>query len=53
MGWFCCGDGEGVVAETGDEIESSAECVNVAGDCVDGGQFAAFDLGYAAPPAEG
>jgi len=37
-----------VVAETGDEVESSAECGDVAGDCVDGGQFAAFYLGYPA-----
>jgi hypothetical protein len=45
---LCCGDGEGVVAEAGDEVQPSAECVDVAGDCVDGSQFAAFDLGYPA-----
>ncbi len=42
---FGCGDGEGVVAEASDEVEASAECLHVAGDRVDGGQFAALDLG--------
>jgi len=46
--WSCrfgCGDGEGVVAEASDEVEASAECSHVAGDRVDGGDFAALDLG--------
>jgi len=37
-----------VVAEAGYEIEPSAECFNIAGDRVDCGQFAAFDLGHPA-----
>ena len=44
-GGFGGGDGEGVIAEAGDEVEPSAEGFDVAGDCFDGGQFAAFDLG--------
>src|SRR5215470_18248561 len=46
-GWsrrFGGGDGEGVVAEAGDEVEFAAESLHVAGDGVDGGQFATFDL---------
>ena len=46
--WSCrfgCGDGEGVVAEGSDEVEASAECLHVAGDRVDGGEFAALDVG--------
>jgi hypothetical protein len=34
-----------VVAEAGDEVEFAAEGLDVAGDRVDTGQFAAFDLG--------
>jgi hypothetical protein len=41
---FSGGDGEGVVAEAGDEVES-AEGLHVTGDGVDGGQFAGLDLG--------
>jgi len=41
-------DGEGEVAEAGDEFETSAECFDVTGDRVDGGQLAALDLGYPA-----
>jgi SAM-dependent methyltransferase len=46
--WSCrfgCGDGEGVVAEASNEVEASAECLHVAGYRVDGGEFAALDLG--------
>ncbi len=45
---FGGGDGEGVVAEAGDEVETSAECFDVTGDRVDGGKLAALDLGYPA-----
>src|SRR5215475_6166915 len=40
LGGFGGGDGDGVVAETGDEIELSAEGFDVAGDGIDGGQLA-------------
>ena len=35
-----------MVAEAGDQFEPSAECLDVAGDGVDSGDFAALDLGY-------
>jgi len=35
-----------VVAEAGDKVEAAAEGLHVAGDRVDGGQFAALDLRY-------
>ena len=41
-------DGEGVVAEAGDELETSAECFDVAGDRIDRGKLAALDLGHPA-----
>jgi hypothetical protein len=34
-----------VVTEGSDEVEASAECLHIAGDRVDGGEFAALDLG--------
>jgi hypothetical protein len=39
---------EGVVGEVGDEVEAPAEGLDVAGDGLDGGQFAALDLGDSA-----
>src|SRR5215470_16076733 len=33
-GSFGCGDGEGVVTEAGDQVEPSAQCLDVAGDGV-------------------
>src|SRR5215472_9885013 len=42
---FGSGDGESVVAEASDEVDFAAECLHVAGDGVDGSQFATFDLG--------
>ena len=39
-----------VVAEAGDKVEFAAKGLDVAGDRIDGGQFAAFDLG---DPARG
>lgn len=42
---FGGGDGEGVVAEAGDEVEPSAERLHVAGEGVDGSQVAALDPG--------
>ncbi len=41
---------EGMVAEAGDQVEPSAKRFHVAGDGVDGGQFAPLDLG---DPARG
>jgi hypothetical protein len=41
---FGGGHGEGVVAEAGDQVESAAECLDTAGDGVDGGELAALDL---------
>ncbi len=49
-GGFGCGDREGVVSEVGDKFQVPAECLDVAGDGLDGGQFAALDLG---DPARG
>jgi hypothetical protein len=37
-----------MVAESGDEVELAAERFDIAGDGVNGGQFAAFDLRYPA-----
>ena len=45
---FGGGHGEGVVAEAGDQVKPPAECLDVAGDGVDGGDLAALDLRY--PP---
>lgn len=38
-GGFGGGDCEGVVGEVSDEIQASAECLDVAGDGFDGGQL--------------
>lgn len=45
---FCCGDGEGMVAEAGDQVEPSAKRFDIAGDGVNDGELAALDLGYPA-----
>ena len=49
-GGFGGGDREGVVGEVGDEVQAPAECLDVAGDGLDGRQLAALDLG---DPARG
>jgi hypothetical protein len=44
-GSFGGGHREGMVGEVGDELQVAAECLDVAGDSLDGGQLAALDLG--------
>jgi hypothetical protein len=43
---FSCGHGDRVVSEAGDQVEPTAERLNVAGDGVDCGDLASLDLGY-------
>jgi hypothetical protein len=40
------GQSDGTVAEIGDEVESASEGLDVAGDVLEGGDLAVFDLGY-------
>jgi len=49
-GGFGSGDCQGAVGEVGDEVQAAAECLDVMGDGLDGGQLATLDLGH---PARG
>lgn len=49
-GGFGSGDCEGAVREVGDGVQAAAECLDVMGDGLDGGQLATLDLGH---PARG